>query len=99
MSSRTNTIVGRGKAAQWDEQTFIGRLQLILEYDSLFLAMGLVTERELFIVRQMSPTEWEYILIREEQPIFSKIDLHEAVKNQITAEKLETALKAVFFDA
>ena len=86
----------RGIQAHWDELSSLGRLQLILEYAELFLALRLITESELSIVRKMSPVEWEYILLREEHPIFTSLDLNQISEEQHYHYKLIAALRAVF---
>lgn len=96
MSRVISRSAGRGIQAHWNELTSLGRLQLILEYADLFLSLRLVTESEFVAVRKMSPREWEYILTREDHPIFTSLDLNQMAEEQCHHYKLIAALKAVF---
>ncbi|PIZ72698.1 hypothetical protein COY07_02880 [Candidatus Peregrinibacteria bacterium CG_4_10_14_0_2_um_filter_43_11] len=75
MSPRITTSAGRKIETHWNELNVLERLKLILEYRDFFLGLHLVTPSEIDLVEHMSPTEWEYIVQREEHPIFANIDL------------------------
>lgn len=83
-------------AVLWDGRDFLGRLQMILDNRDLFWSLGLVTLGELVVAQSMPESAIEYILNREEQPIFTSINIKEDLHVQCHRGKLEAALRAVF---
>jgi len=96
MASHPDKTTGKEIAAHWDGRDFLGRLQLILDNRDLFWSLGLVTLGELAVAQSMSESALEYVLDREDQPIFESIHLKEDLEVQNHREKLEAALHAVF---
>jgi hypothetical protein len=96
MAHPLSKITGKEIAAQWDGRDFLGRIKMILDNRELFWSLGLVTPGELTAASSMSESAIEYILNREDQPIFTSINIKEDVGMQHHREKLETALRAVF---
>jgi len=85
-------------AIPWDDMDFLERLQFILANRGLFLNLRLVTEGEMIAIDAMSPTELEYIVEREEQPILTSISLKRTVGEQEIEhhrDNLKAALRAV----
>ena len=72
---------------------------MILDYRDLFVSFGLVTYQEVEMVLATSEGGREYILDREDQPLFHKINIKKELRTQALRNELKTALKAVFFDS
>jgi hypothetical protein len=83
-------------ADQWDGRDFLGRLALIMENAELFWDLRLITRSEIEMVMGMPESAREYIVGREEHPIFTSLELKENMETQIHRNKLEAALEAVF---
>ncbi|MBN2086884.1 hypothetical protein JW758_00910 [Candidatus Peregrinibacteria bacterium] len=83
-------------AVQWNGRSLLGRLQLIIENSELFHSLRLVTNGELYIAGAMSQSGLEYVLNREDCPIFTNINIKKDIEEQDFRERLETALNAVF---
>jgi len=96
MKNRLNKSTAEEIVTQWDGRDFAGRLQMVLDDRELFWSLGLVTLGELAVAQSMSESALEYVLDREEQPIFESIHLKKDVETQNHREKLEAALRAVF---
>ena len=96
MTNRPGTPTAEKIVVQWDGRDLLGRLQLILDNRDLFWSLGLVTLGELAVAQSMSESALEYVLEREDQPIFESIHLKEDLEVQNHREKLEAALRAVF---
>ena len=69
---------------------------MILKHPDYFLSMGLVTPKELEEVEMTSETEWEYIIDREEQPLFQNINIKKETRAQVLRSQFKAALRAVF---
>ncbi|MBU0727437.1 hypothetical protein KKA95_02010 [Patescibacteria group bacterium] len=95
MSPRRTKSAGAGIVTHWDGRDFLGRLQLVKDNRSLFYALGLITKMELEKVDQMTESALEYVIDREDQPIFEGINLKEEAGSQ-SHNKFMTALAAVF---
>lgn len=87
---------GRKIVHYWNQQTPLQRLSFVVEHMDLFWSMGLVTSSEVNMAQSLSEASKEYIVEREEQPIFTNIHLKKDVKDQSNAKKLRAALRAVF---
>ena len=96
MASHPDKSTGKEIATQWDGRDLLSRLRMILENRDLFWSLGLVTLGELAIAQSMSESALEYVLHREDQPIFTSINIKEDLEVQNHREKLEAALRAVF---
>ena len=83
-------------AIHWDGRSLLARLALVIENSELFQSLRLVTHGELDMVGEMSESGLEYVLGREDCPIFTSINLKKDVEAQNHRNKLETALSAVF---
>ena len=90
-SSRVKDIV-----AQWDGKDFFGRLQLVMDNSDLFWDLRLITRSEIEAVVSMPESSLEYIVDREDHPIFTSLDLKSTLATQLHRNKLEAALNAVF---
>jgi hypothetical protein len=96
MKNRPNKSKAEEIVTHWDGRDFLGRLRMILDNRDLFWSLGLVTLGELAVAQSMSESALEYVLSREDQPIFTSINIKEDVEVQNHREKLEAALRAVF---
>jgi len=99
MKNRPMTSKGPSIKGHWDDLTVIERLNLILDNADHFLYPGLITRGELQMAMETSEGGWEYIIDREEQPLFTKINLKADVNTQELRDELKTALNAVFFES
>ena len=89
-SSRGQTVV------YWDHLNASGRLKLVMKHQDCFLESHLVSPCELKLAKTMPESAWEYILDREETPIFSSLNIKNCVGAQKNSYKLKAALRAVF---
>ena len=96
MFHKTKDIEGVKIESRWNGLTTFDRLKMILSYPDHFLSLGLVTRDELERVMGSSETELEYVMEREDQPLFQNINLKQTTYTQNLRNQLKTALKAVF---
>jgi hypothetical protein len=96
MKTRPDKSTAEKITAHWDSRDFLDRLKMILDNRGLFQSLGLVTSGELTAVSLMSESALEYIIRREEQPIFTSINIKKDVEAQHHRKKLKAALRAVF---
>ncbi len=96
MKNRPMTPKGPSINGHWDDLTVLERLNLILDNADHFLNPGLITRGELQMVMEASEGGWEYIIEREDQPLFTKINLKADVNTQELRDQLKAALRAVF---
>jgi len=89
-------LSGKEIAIRWDGMDFMARLNLIMEYRGIFLEHHLISPSELDVVDAMHESAREYILLREDQPIFTSLNLKQSLAAQIHRDKLKAALEAVF---
>jgi len=87
---------GNKIVARWDGMNLMERLKLIMDHASLLLASGLIAPNEIALVEAMPESAIEYIVHREDQPMFTSINIKKEIAAQLHRNKLETALKAVF---
>ena len=83
----------------WDGMDFSGRLKIIMDHRDLFWALGLVTTSELAMASSLSESDREYVLNREDCPIFTSLNIKQNIDAQYHREKLKAALGAVFLKA
>jgi len=67
-----------------------------MEHRDLFWALGLVTTSELAMASTLSESDREYVLNREDCPIFTSLNIKQLIENQNHREKMKAALRAVF---
>jgi hypothetical protein len=96
MLNKQKNIEGMPIESRWNGLTTFERLRMILNYPDHFLSLGLVTPYELDRVRGASDTELEYVIDREEQPLFQNINLKQNTVTQILRHQFKAALQAVF---
>ena len=96
MFETQKNIGGTSIEGHWNGLGTFDRLKMILEHPDHFLSLGLITRDELDRVMATSETEWEYVLEREEQPMFRNINLKQTTAAQILRNQFKAALKAVF---
>lgn len=96
MASIFTQSSGRKMVHYWNSQSPLERLNFVMNHMNLFWSMGLVTSSEMEIVQRLSEASREYIVGREEKPIFKKINIKKGVEDQEEGQKLRTALEAVF---
>jgi len=96
MKSGPRKSSGGEIVAKWDGMDFMERFKLIMDHASLLLARGLIAPSEIALVEAMPESAREYILSREDHPIFTSIDLKQEVNAQVHRDRLEAALRAVF---
>lgn len=87
---------GQKTVHYWNHLEPLERLNFVMEHNNLFWSLGLITEGEINVVKQLSEASKEYIIQREEQPVFTSLHLKKDVKDQFHAQKLKTLLRAVF---
>ena len=87
---------GTELAAHWDGMDFMERLKFIMDHIDIFWSLRLVTRSEIAMVDAMHESNREYIVEREDQPLFTSINLKEEVAAQSHRDKLKAALEAVF---
>lgn len=87
---------GNEIVARWDGMNLMERLELIMDHASLLLARGLIAPSEIALVEAMPESAREYIVYREDQPMFTSINLKKEIDAQLNRDKLEAALEAVF---
>jgi len=96
MKSEPRKSSGEEIVAKWDGMTIMERLKLIMDHSDLFLDRRLITGSEISMVDAMPESAREYIVDREEQPLFTSLHLKETVAAQQHRDKLKAALQAVF---
>lgn len=96
MKSATLKQSGKTIAARWDGMDFMARLNLIMDHRDVFSANYLISPSELDIVDAMHESAREYIVEREDQPIFTSLNLKQTFAAQIHRDHLKAALEAVF---
>jgi len=82
--------------AKWDDRNSLSRLQLIMDNFELFKVMQLITQNEIEWLMKISESEREYIVNREDNPIFTRLNLKATLATQLHRRKLKVALEAVF---
>jgi len=87
---------GLGVSDQWDDLGVFERLSLILANAQVFLDHHLISPSELFVAEAMNNNEWEYIMDREDQPVFATLHIKKDCEAQHYRNKLKAALRAVF---
>ncbi|MBU1685245.1 hypothetical protein KJ662_03245 [Patescibacteria group bacterium] len=87
---------GDKNVAKWDDMDFMERLNLIMNHADIFRSLRLITPSEIAMVDAMHESAREYIVEREDQPLFTSIHLKKTVATQIHRNKLKAALRAVF---
>lgn len=92
-SSGKDTVIGK-----WDAMTPFERLSLIRRNAELFWDLRLVSQSEIEALMAMSESDTEYIVNREDHPIFTSLDLKQNLEAQIHREKVKAALRAVFLN-
>ena len=80
----------------WDGLSTIERVLMILDHADHFLFNGLVTRQELHAVTLISEAEMEYIIDRQDQPLFHNINIKKEVRMQALRNQLKAALCAAF---
>lgn len=98
MKTRPMTSTGPSTTGHWDDLNTFERVKVILASPDHFLNLGLVTRDELTEVMQLSESECEYIIDREDQPLFHNINIKNPVSVQALRDQMEVALKATFFE-
>ena len=99
MTKRPYSNIGPSIEGRWNGLDTLERLNMILDYRDLFVSFGLVTDQEVEMVLATSEGGREYILEREDQPLFHKINIKKELSTQALRNQLKTALRAVFFDS
>jgi len=96
MKHRPATSMGPSIESHWNDLGTLERVKLILQYTDHFLSLGLVTQEEIEEVAMTSESEWEYIIDREEQPLFQNINIKKEIGTQMLRDQLKAALAAAF---
>ena len=97
MKSIPRTSLGiRDVVQEWDGRDFLARLNLIMDHVELFWSLRLITASEIAAVDAMNESAREYIVEREDHPLFTSIDLKKTVAAKYHGDKLKAALQAVF---
>lgn len=96
MKKAPRTSSGMKIADRWNGMSLMQRVQLIQDNVDLFWDLRLVTRSEIEMLLSMPESAQEYIVDREDHPIFTSIDLKKDIEAQIHRDKLEAALRAVF---
>jgi hypothetical protein len=88
--------MGPSLESHWNDLGTLERIKMILRYPDRFLSLGLVTQREIEEARMTSESECEYLIDREELPLFHNINIKKEFRTQTLRSKLKAALRAVF---
>jgi hypothetical protein len=96
MFAKTKDIEGVSIESRWNGLNPFERYKMILEHPDHFLSLGLITRYELERAMGASETELEYVMEREDQPLFQNINLKQTIYTQNLRSQLKTALQAVF---
>ena len=96
MKNSPATTMGPSIESHWNDIGTIERVKMILQSPDHFLYLGLITQQELEEVKATSESEWEYIIDREDQPLFHNINIKKETSMQYLRNQLEAALSAVF---
>ena len=94
-SSKKTDIIAR-----WDNMAYMERLKLIMDNANLFWVMRLITRSEIEMVMTMHESAREYIVNRENHPLFTSIDLKGDINDQASQlhrDKLTAVLRMVFY--
>jgi len=91
-----DTAAGLEISSLWDGMDFLGRLKIIMDHRDLFWALGLVTTSELTMASSLSESDREYVVSREDCPIFTSLNIKKLIENQNHCKKMKAALRAVF---
>ena len=83
---------GRNVMHVWDRLDPFSRLQLILTHGEAFLQHHLVSPSELRVAQDITESQWEYILEREPQPLFTTLNLKDPYREQTFRGHLKDAL-------
>lgn len=81
---------------EWNSRDFLDRLKLVMDHIDLFWDLRLITRSEVEMLMGMSESAREYVISREDHPIFSSLNLKNDVDTQYHRDKLKAALWAVF---
>jgi len=92
MTPSVSTSAGRKRIAFWDNRDFLGRLELILKNHQVFRSFGLVSDSEIRLAESLTLSAKEYIVEREDQPIFTTIALKQEMGKQRCSKRLKAAL-------
>ena len=87
---------GKSLSQYWNQLDAFGRLRLILDHADAFLRNHLVSRSEIDTARVISLSNWEYMLEREKNPLFTTIHIKDGFSAQARRDRLRTALQAVF---
>lgn len=96
MKSKPRQSSGHEIVAKWDGMSFMERLDLVMSHADLFWSLRLISGSEIVAVDAMHESDREYIMEREEQPLFTSLHLKNTVAAQQHRDKLKAALRAVF---
>ena len=80
----------------WNRLNAMQRLHFVLQHKKEFLNFHLVSPSELKIADRLPESAREYILHREELPIFNSLNIKAEIQTQACEERLVIALKAIF---
>lgn len=83
----------------WDDLNSFERLELMILHAEYFIDLGVFTREELANVINSSEGNLEYIIYREEQPLFKNINIKytiDSTEQVKISEKVKTAIRAVF---
>ncbi len=84
---------GSSAIRQWDRQDPLRRLYFVLKHSRILEDLGLVSQNELRVANALSESSREYILAREDQPLFADINLRLTLEQQQHKERLMAALE------
>jgi len=90
------TSMGPSIESHWNDIGTLERVKMILQFPDHFLSLGLVTPQEIEEVKMTSESEWEYIIDREDQPLFHNINIKKEIGTQMLRNQLKAALAAAF---
>ncbi len=97
MNKSPGTNIGPSQIeGQWNDLSILERVKMILSCPDHFLNYGLVMPEELDRAEGCAESELEYVINREEQPLFTHINIKKELKTQYLRSQLKAALRAVF---
>jgi len=92
MTPPISTSAGEKRIAFWDGCDSLERLELILKNHQVFRSFGLVSDSEIQLAQSLPLSAREYIVKREDQPIFTTLALKQEMQNQRCCNRLKAAL-------
>lgn len=96
MKNHPEKSPGSSIQRRWDGLGTLERVKLIFNHADSFLQEHLVTRDEIDRLMATSESEWEYVIDRQEHPLFKNIGVKNDYHVQPLRKQLKAALSAAF---